>query len=189
MGFKFEPGHILLAEELRGFHLTNFVPSLLRLVTGNKVCHVAIVESCTPDTLTYWDASPKVGVHRYEIPNVWDTRESGILLSNDMVVSSIAVSPIQVTRFDIKADYNYAAIYALAKDHLLRRIGLPGADPDTSYGKKLVCSQYIGWLTLATGGARMSELFPGVRHPAFIEPDNFLADPFKVIPMRELPQF
>ena len=194
--YELKPGQILLAEKTRGFKLSNFFPFAIRLITGNKVNHVAIVETCDFNSISYWDTNAGKGVKNYLIPNMENAKEGGLLLANDMVVTKVAELPmldnihVNVILSELHklngTGYNYSSIYTLMKDHFLRQFyTIPTTQPDCSYGSKFTCSQLICYLLLKVGFP-FSRIFHTVTYPALVEPDNFTTAPFVVIPISEL---
>jgi hypothetical protein len=194
--YELKPGHILLAEKTRGWKLSNFFPFAIRLITGNKITHVAIVESCDLNSVSYWDANSGKGVKCSLVPNMENSKEGGLLLANDMVVTKVAELPL-IDIIHVSAiinelhllegsKYNYASILTLMKDHILRQFyTLPTTKPDSSFGRKFTCSQLVTHLLLKAGFP-FSRLFTTVTYPALVEPDNFTTAPFVVIPLSEL---
>jgi hypothetical protein len=184
MTYNLQPGDILLAEKTKGFKLSNFFPFVIRLITGNKVTHVAVVESCDKDFITYHDSNPG-GVKQHKIPNVKNKEEGGLLLVNDTVIENVARIESKITDFNISGSYNYRGIWTLMRFHLLCQFySTPKVKPDPNYGKKFICSQYIAYLLLSNGATM--KLFPTVDHPSMVEPDNFTTSPFEVIPISDL---
>ena len=184
MAYNLQPGDILLAEKTRGWKFSNFFPFAIRLIIGNKVTHVAIVESCDKDTIIYRDANPG-GVRQHRIPNVKNEAEGGLLLANDTVIENIARIPHKINDFNGSGSYNYFGIWTLMKFHFLCQFyTIPKVKPDPNYGKKFICSQYVTYVLL-NNGATM-QLFPTVDHPSLVEPDNFTTSPFEVISISSL---
>lgn len=185
VAYNLQRGDILLAEKTRGWKISNFFPFAIRLITGNEVTHVAIVESCDKDTITYRDANPG-GVKQHTISNVKNEREGGIVLVNDTVIEKIArITPLNIPNFDISGPYNYMGIWTLMKWHFLGQFyTMPKVKPDPNYGKKFICSQYVTYILLNNGYTM--QLFPTVDHPSMVEPDNFTTSPFEIIDLEEL---
>lgn len=196
--YQLKPGQILLAEKSRGFKPSNFFPFAIRLITGNKVNHVAIVASCDENSITYWDTNSGVGVKNHIVKNVENLEEGGLMLANDMVVTKIAELPIldQIHKNNIMSEllklsgvkYNYLSIFTLMKDHLMRQFyAIPRTLPDSNYGKKFTCSQLLTYVLLKVN-LPFSHLFLTVSYPALVEPDDFTTAPFVVTPISEFKQ-
>lgn len=186
VAYNLQRGDILLAEKTRGWKISNFFPFAIRLITGNEVTHVAIVESCDKDTITYRDANPG-GVKQHTISNVKNEREGGIVLVNDTVIEKIArITPLNISNFDISGPYNYMGIWTLMKWHFLGQFyTIPRVKLDPNYGKKFICSQYVTYILLESG-CTIEDLFPTVAHPSMVEPDNFTTSPFEIIDLEDL---
>lgn len=196
--YQLKPGQILLAEKSRGFKPSNFFPFAIRLITGNKTNHVAIVASCDENSITYWDTNSGTGVKNNIVKNVENTKEGGLMLANDMVATKIAELPVldKIHLNNIMSElqsingakYNYLSIFTLMKDHLMRQFyAIPRTLPDSSYGKKFTCSQLVTYLLLKAG-LPFSHLFLTVSYPALVEPDDFTTAPFVVIPISDFKQ-
>lgn len=193
--YNLTPGTILLAEKTREFKLSNFFPFAIRLITGNKVTHVAIVESCDQLTITYWDANSRIGVKRHSIPNVESLNEGGLVLDNETVVCNVANLPlepfqvntiIEVLKKVEGSKYNYFSIWTLMKEHFLRHFyTITRVKPDTFYGNRFTCSQLVAYI-LIKAGMVFSHTFPFVDNPTMVEPDNYTERPFEVTPISEL---
>ena len=177
--------------------MSNLFPFITRLVTGNKVIHAGVVESCDLYSVVYWDSGPN-GVRRYAIPNVRNTQEGGLVLANDTVVTWVAELPTDVAtpaQIDLMLEeitkvygfgYNYLGILNTAWDHFMRLFKtLPQTQPDSHYGRRFTCSQLISY-ALLKAGVPFSWTFIGTVHPALVEPDNFKQSPFIVTPIETL---
>jgi len=184
MAYNLKPGDILLAEKTRAFKLSNFIPLMIRLITGNKVVHVGIVETCNGSSITYRDSTPG-GVKESNVINIKNESQNGLILANDTVVEKIARLTLPITDFSGSGGYNYYSIWTAIKYNFLRMFyACPIVSPDTHYGTEFNCSQYVAYLILKNG--ETMELFPYIDSPAMVEPDNFTAQPFEVIPIDEL---
>lgn len=180
----FSPGDVLLYQA-PAIKLSNTFPELIRLITGNKVIHVALYLGYNNGHVILEALSDGVNIKTLGNTEIYD-RVNGFKLYGISRLPNISISSNNIVFMVAAAKYNkspygYLTILNLLFQHMKTRI-FPKLPWTVWFKSKhgYICSE-VSRLVLQDVLEINNIKLPFLKPAAVTEPDDYLAAPWKVI--------